>query len=97
MFFSFTTPLYNPWCIIGGTTRNTEYGSNGTSITLPISYNHSNYVVYVTQLTPRRDGMGSTVIPGGYVIDNNHIFICGRYVVSNESCPLNWLTFGYIT
>ena len=80
---------------MSGTTRNNEYGSNGTSITLPISYNNSDYIVYVTQLTSRRDGIGSTVIPSGYVIDNNSIYICGRYVVSNEVSALNWLTMGY--
>ena len=78
------------WIEQGGQTKPTEYGSNGVSINLPIEMSDTNYQIMVTQITARRDGMGSTVIPAGYASSTTTAYICGRWVAANETSPLGW-------
>lgn len=82
------------WVEQGGQTTPTEYGSGGTSVTLPVEMANTYYQVSVTQITSRRDGIGSTVIPAGYASSTTQIFICGRYVQVAESTPLGWVVYG---
>lgn len=77
------------WVEQGGRTT-TEYGSSGTTQALPIEMSDTDYQIMVTQITPRRDGMSSTVIPGGYAYSTTAVFVAGRYVAASETAYLSW-------
>ena len=81
------------WVEQGGTTTS-EYGSSGVAVTLPIAMSDTNYQVSVTQVTGRRDGMASTVIPGGYALSTTQVYVCGRYVAASEVAKLGWVVCG---
>lgn len=77
------------WVEQGGRTTS-NYGSNGTQVQLLKSMNNTDYHLQVTQYTDRRDGMGSTVIPSGYIVDSSTIYVAGRYVANAEDAKLCW-------
>jgi hypothetical protein len=82
------------WIEQGGRTTS-NYGSSGTQVQLLKSMNNTDYHLQVTQYTDRRDGMGSTVIPAGYIVDSSTIYVAGRYVSVAEDAKLCWEVKGF--
>lgn len=83
------------WVEQGQNITATEFYSSGTTVILPIPMQSSNYYISISQITPRRDGMASTLFVGGYPIDKTSIFIAGRYPGGSTECAfLSWSVKG---